>query len=819
MTDRTATEPATAALRSLVGKLTLEQKVRLLTGADNWALHAEPAVGLRRIVLSDGPGGVRGESWDGRFTALNLPSATALAATWDPRIAYRYGAVIACEARRMGVDVVLGPTINLHRSPLGGRHFEAYSEDPLLTSRLAAAFVRGVQDGGVGATPKHYVANDAETDRFTVDNRIGARALRELYLAAFEDTVTGERPWMMMSAYNSVNGTTMSEHPLLAEPLCGEWGFDGVVVSDWWAVRSTEPAALARQDLVMPGPEGPWGGKLTAAVRDGRVPEEAVDEKVLRILRLAVRVGALEGFAPAVAAPPAGEDGPALAREVAAAGTVLVRNSGELPWSADGLRSVAVIGHLGFLPRTQGGGSATVEPARAVSPLEGLRAALPATRVDWHLGALAQRGIAPFAGSDLTDPVSGRPGVRLVCRGADGTVILDEHRRDANLARLGSARLAHTATVEVTARYLPARSGPVRIGVAGAGTLRLLVDGTELLREELVHTGEEFGGGLVSPPHASAPVELDAGRPVDIAVRLDLPPRRGPDSGVTLVAGLDLDTGAPDAEIAAAAAAARDADAALVVVGTGPEVESEGFDRTTLALPGRQDDLVRAVAAANPRTVVAVNAGAPVLLPWRDDVAAVLLTWFGGQEFGHALADVLLGTVEPGGRLPTTWPVDEADVPVLSTTPAAGRLPYDEGIRIGYRAWLESGTEPAYPFGHGLGYTTWAPPAAGIPGELAAGDDLLLTVALRNTGERRGKQVVQAYLSRPAGAVDRPVRWLAGHATVTAGPGQTATADLRIPARAFQHWDGAWRTEPGDFQVHLGFSSADLAVTGTVRIH
>ncbi|MEO3764020.1 glycoside hydrolase family 3 C-terminal domain-containing protein [Streptomyces sp. B8F3] len=817
MTDTTASEPATAALRDLVGKLTLEQKVRLLTGADNWALHAEPAVGLRRIVLSDGPSGVRGESWDGRFTALNLPSATALAASWDLRLAYRYGAIIAHEARRMGVDVVLGPTINLHRSPLGGRHFEAYSEDPLLTSRLAAAFVRGVQGGGVGATPKHYVANDAETDRLTVDNRIGERALRELYLAAFEDTVVDERPWMVMSAYNSVNGTTMTEHPLLAEPLCGEWGFDGVVVSDWWAVRSTAPAALARQDLVMPGPDGPWGDKLTAAVREGRVPEETVDEKVLRILRLAARVGALEGFVPAVPEPPAAEDGPALAREVAAAGTVLVRNSGELPWPAGGLRSLAVIGHLALQPRTQGGGSATVEPSRAVSPMEGLRAALPDTSVTWHLGALAQRGIAPFAGGDLTDPVSGRPGARLVCRGADGAAILDEHRRDTNLARLGSARLGATATVEVTTRYLPDRSGPVRIGVAGAGTLRLLVDGTELLRE-LVHTGEEFGGGLVAPPHASVPVELVAGEPVDIAVRLDLPPRQGPDSGVTLVAGLDLDTGTPDAEIAAAAAAARDADAALVVVGTGPEVESEGFDRTSLALPGRQDDLVRAVAAANTRTVVAVNAGAPVLLPWRNDVAAVLLTWFGGQEFGHALADVLLGTVEPGGRLPTTWPADEADVPVLSTTPEAGRLPYDESIRIGHRAWLESGAVPAYPFGHGLGYTTWTPPAARIPGELAPGDDLLLTVGLRNTGQRRGKQVVQAYLSRPDSAVDRPALWLAGHATVTAGPGEAVTAALTIPARAFQHWDGAWRTEPGDYLVHLGFSSADPVVTETVRI-
>jgi beta-glucosidase len=614
-TSAPAALPATPSdddLSPLLRRLTLEQKVRLLTGADFWALHAEPVIGLRRIVLSDGPSGIRGESWDDRRTALNLPSATALGATWDPELARRYGGVLAAEARRAGADVVLGPTINLHRSPLGGRHFEAYSEDPLLTSRLAAAYVRGVQDGGVGATPKHYVANDFETERFTADVVVSDRALRELYLAAFEETVVQERPWLVMAAYNSVNGATMTENPLLAEPLAGEWGFDGVVVSDWWAARTTEPAALARLDLVMPGPGGPWGEQLVEAVRSGRVPEDAVDQKVLRILRLAARVGALDGFAPAVAAPsgPATdpeatlEAGRALAREVAAAGTVLVRNADELPWAADTLRSVAVIGHNAFLARTQGGGSALVEPERTVSPLDGLRAALPHAEVTWSLGAVAQPGLAPLPLADLTDPVSGEPGIRAVFRDADGGVVHDENRRTADLARLGSDRLGTTATIEVSTRYVPREPGEVRLGVAGAGHAVLTVDGRTLVETTLVHTGQEFGGGLVAPPSASAPVTLTAGVPVDVVVRLALPERERPDSAVTLTLGLDLGQGDADAEIAAAAGAARAADVAVVVVGTSAEVESEGFDRTTLALPGRQDDLVRAVAAANPRTVV-----------------------------------------------------------------------------------------------------------------------------------------------------------------------------------------------------------------------
>ena len=278
-------------LVALLGRLTLEDKVRLLTGRDFWTTWPLEAIGLRRMLLSDGPSGVRGEVWDERDPSLNLPSATALSSSWDEDLAYRYGAVLAAEARRKGVDVVLGPTINLHRSPLGGRHFEAFSEDPVLTAGLAAAYVRGLQDNGVAATPKHYVANDYETERFTASTEVSQRALRELYLLAFEQAAG--QAWLVMSSYNAVNGVTATEHELLTTPLKSEWGFDGVVVSDWTAVRSLASASAA-QDLVMPGPQGPWGDALVAAVKEGHLPESTVDEKVLRILRLAERVGALD---------------------------------------------------------------------------------------------------------------------------------------------------------------------------------------------------------------------------------------------------------------------------------------------------------------------------------------------------------------------------------------------------------------------------------------------------------------------------------------------------------------------------------------------
>ena len=315
-------------LAARTATLSLEQKVRLLTGADFWALHPEPAVGLRRLVVSDGPAGVRGEQWDERSTSANVPSPTALAASWDEALVEDLGRLLAFESRRKGVDVLLAPTVNLHRTPYGGRHFECFSEDPLLTARIGVAYVRGVQAAGVAATVKHFVANDSETERMSLDARVGERALRELYLAPFEAIVRDGGVWSVMAAYNGVNGQPMTESPLLRDILHGEWDFDGVVMSDWFATRTTAPTANAALDLVMPGPAGPWGDALIDAVRAGEVDEATIDDKVTRILRLASRVGAVEGSSAAAAPELAEDEVAATLRRAAAAGFVLARNEG-----------------------------------------------------------------------------------------------------------------------------------------------------------------------------------------------------------------------------------------------------------------------------------------------------------------------------------------------------------------------------------------------------------------------------------------------------------------------------------------------------------
>ncbi|HYH32148.1 MAG TPA: glycoside hydrolase family 3 C-terminal domain-containing protein, partial [Pseudonocardia sp.] len=765
-----------------------------------------------------GPSGVRGEVWDERSPSLNLPSAAALSSSWDPALARRYGNVAAVEARRKGVDVVLGPTINLHRSPLGGRHFECFSEDPVLTAELAAAYVTGVQENGVGATPKHYVGNDYETERFTASTEVSERALRELYLRAFEDAVVEARAWLVMSAYNAVNGVTATEHPLLQAPLNDEWGFDGVVVSDWTAVRSLA-AAEAAQDLVMPGPDGPWGDALVAAVREGRIPAATVDRKVLRILRLAARVGALDGYARAPASRT--EDSVAFARAAAAEGSVLLANDGVLPLDATALRRVAVIGHNARDARTQGGGSATVLPEEVVSPLHGLRAVLRGAEVTYSLGAVVQQGVAELPLDRIVNPATGEHGALVRFLDATGAELHREDRRSTALVYLGGdAPVTTAASVELSLTWTPDTTGEVRLGFAAVGTGRIHVDG-RLVHEATSHAaGRDLGASILSPPSVSAPVAVATGTEVAVRVELDLAGRGGgPGGAFGITVGLEPDDRDPDGLLADAVRAAADADVAVVVVGTNPRVESEGFDRADLTLPGRQDDLVRAVAATGTPTVVVVNAGSPVLLPWREGVSAVLLSWFGGQEMGHALADVLLGAVEPGGRLPTTWPARTEDVPVLDVTPVGGKLRYDEDIHIGYRAWLRAGAAPAYPFGAGLGYTTWRLEDLRVPETTRAGADGEVRVTVTNTGRRAGKQVVQLYLARPDSSVDRPVRWLAAFAPVRAAAGESVELALPLPARAFADWrDGAWQYEPGRFEVLLGTSVEELPLRGNTDL-
>ena len=803
----------------LLAALSLDDKVRLLTGTDNWRTCALPDIGLRAMVVSDGPAGVRGITMDERNPSASLPCPSALGATWDPDLVQTLAAALGTEARSKGVDILLAPTINVMRTPLGGRGFESFGEDPVLISRLAVAFVRGLHQAGAAAAVKHYVGNDSETQRWTYDARIAEHVLHELYLVPFEACVREADVDLVMTGYNKVNGITMTEHgPLLTRILKDEWGFGGVALSDWHAARTTVATAIAGLDLAMPGPAGPWGGKLAAAVRAGQVSEDAVDAKALRILRLARRVGAL-GDAPV---PPAGAPvlaDPALLRRCAAAAFTLLRNEGgALPLDPGTIRSVAMIGPNAVSPVTQGGGSATVPQVSVSTPAAALTEALagldPEIQVTVRPGCVTWNIVPEPPRSALRDPDTGERGVRLEFRTEDGALAGTEHRSatmftwwDGLPEGVGQGG---RGTIVLRTRYLAASDGPHVIGAGGVGRLALTVNGIEIAAGHTDVPADPVEA-MVRPGEIRATVYMAAGREAEIGICLR--PDDWPQGPVAIRLGL---VPAPDDDtmINEAVEAARAADAAVLVVGPGPAAESEGFDRPGLTLPGRQDELVRRVAAVNDRTIVVVNAGMPVLMPWAEAVAAVGYAWLPGQEMGTALADVLLGQAEPGGRLPVTLPAAEADCPVLHSVPAEGRLEYREGLLIGYRGYDRAGAKPHFPFGHGLGYTTWAYESAAADAPVVApDDDLGVTVVLRNTGPRTGREIVQAYLEPPTADPGRPVRVLAAFASVTAAPGEHAEARLTVPARAFACYDeaaGSWVRPSGEFTIRIGRSSADL---------
>jgi beta-glucosidase len=800
----------------LVARLTLEQKVHLLTGADSWALHGESAVGLRPLLTSDGPAGVRGTRFDPSNPSTSLPCPVAIAATWDVDLVEEIATALGQEARSKGVDVLLAPTMNIIRTPLSGRGFECFSEDPLLTSRIAVAYVRGVQRAGVGATAKHYVANDSETERHSYVARISEGVLRELYLPPFEACVGEAGVFLVMAAYNAVNGPTMTANAiLLHDVLKSDWGFTGVVISDWSATTTTVPSALAGLDLVMPGPDGPWGDKLVAAVRNGAVPEAEIDDKVSRIFSLARRVGGFNGSMAAAA--PELVDRDLLARVTSRSFVLLSNRRGLLPLKKANVRSVALIGPNAVDPQTQGGGSVRVLPSVRVNLAESLRRALGnATTITLHQGCLTSATVpAPLDGT-LRDPVSGKPGARLEIRNPDGEVVYDAPIPSSVATwwdGLPGAVHAPGSEVVMRAVFRPEADGPHVLGAAGAGRMRVTVNGSLLAEATSLFPGETVEA-LGRPPELRVPISLEAGREVD--VRLDYRPEK---RFVTMRLGIapQLD----DEElIEDAAQAASDADIAVVVIGSAEGTESEGYDKETMALPGRQDELVRRVAAANPNTVVVVNTGMPVLMPWAEQVAAVIQVWFPGQAFGEALADTLLGFAEPAGRLPVTVPREEVDSPVLRAHPEAGDLIYAEGLLVGYRGYDRSGLDPLFCFGHGLGYTDWKYESVVAAAEsIAAGQDLELVVTVRNSGRRAGRDVVQVYLEGADDDPSRPLRTLAAFTSIGAEPGEQVEARLTVPARQFARFDEGrrdWVWHPGIYTLHAGRSSRDLRLNAQV---
>jgi beta-glucosidase len=797
-------------IEAALASMTLPDKIRLLSGAEMFRLHGNDRIGLEPIVLSDGPTGVRGDVVVGGRVGCLLPNASLLAQSWNPELLTEVGDLLAEEAMDQKTHVVLGPTINLHRSPLGGRLFESFSEDPLLTGLLAVAYVKGLQARGIAATPKHFLGNESETQRTTVNAVIDPVALREAYLAPFEIVVEDAEPWALMAAYNRVNGVPSTEQDELVNGIVkGEWGFDGVMVSDWLATQSTVQSANGGLDLVMPGPDTPWTESLEDEVLAGRVAETTVDDHVRRLLRLAWRVGAVpagsRNWATGLPRPDSTRRREQLRRLAAESMVVLKNDNAALPLRRE--QTVALIGRHATDTIAQGGGSAQVRPPHVVSVAEGMAAYFDAERLR-VVDGVETRVVLPAASPDrLRDPETGEPGIRARVYGADGALLASRHLDLAELEDSQAGWLADAAVIELEGAVQLPHPARMKLGVRGPGRWTVTAPGYEERVEIGYHHGP--GGGFFRPKSHATTIELEPGAIVRArVVRGELP----------RILGLVLtDATRPSAmAISDAVRAAQDADVAVLVVGFTPDQETEGQDKVSLRIPGDQDALVAAVATSARHTVVVVNAATPILMPWIDLVDAVVFAGLPGQEAGHAITAALTGEILPEGRLVTTFPASDGAGPAWSVTPTDGDLVYTESAAVGYRGWYDSGQEPAFWFGHGLGYTDWAYEDARIVPGTPQHPVNRVSVRLRNVGGRAGKETIQIY-ARPRDP-QHPVR-LIGWAQATIGPGETRMVEVVCDARMQRCWDtetGAWQPL-SDLDVLIARGLGDVRATISVE--
>jgi beta-glucosidase len=833
-------------LDELVAQLDLDEKAALLAGADMWSTVAVDRVGIPSVRVTDGPNGARGPMLpamfgdDSSLTSVCMPSGAALGASWDVELLERVGRAIGEGARTLACRVLLAPTVNLHRSPLGGRNFESYAEDPLLAGRLGAAFIRGAQGAGVACTVKHLAGNESEDDRMIADSVIDERTLREVHLLPFELAVRDGRAAGAMTSYNRLNGEYCADSPvLLAQILRGEWGFDGFVISDWFAAAQTDLAIAAGLDLEMPGPGRAYGPALADAVREGRVEEALVDVAVRRLLGVFDRFGALDD----PPQEPASDDAPehrAIAREAAAAGMVLLRNEGVLPLAIERLHRVAVIGPNADRAIIMGGGSASLSVADLRTPLDALRDRLGASAVVDHEPGVDIALTTPEAPSELLT-ADGAPGmlVELYATGDLGGAPVHTMRTDAgSLLWLGATPPEAGPTFEwrATTELRVAEAGRWVLSLVQTEPARLELDGEVVLDGHGVAlaSGRDFFG--MGKEELTVAVDLSPEHPVRVEITSAV-------TGSALIAGAKLGirpaTAADGIERAVDLAAG--ADAVVIVVGTDDDWETEGADRRSMALPGAQDELVERVLDVAPNAVVVVNSGSVTTMPWAERAGAILQTWFGGEAMADALGDVLFGEAEPGGRLPTTIPVRLEHNPAWGNFPAeAGTVRYGEGVLVGHR-WYESRHLPVtFPFGHGLSYSRFeiGPPVLSSA-TIEPGGTLVVQVPVTNVGSRRGAEVVQLYVAPLAPAAFRPVQELKAFAKVVLDPGDSTIVELTLDGRSFARWSApdpaldellprvtahvpwtrppqgadhrGWVVDPGPYEIRIGRSSADLA--------
>lgn len=791
----------------LLKQMTIEEKIAMLAGADLWHSVGIPRLGIPQFKTTDGPNGARGAWGSMAAPSVATPVGIALGATWNPDLVEKVGNVLADELDAKGAHILLAPTVNIHRTPIAGRNFECYSEDPFLSGMMASAYIKGIQDKGKGACIKHFVANDQEFERFSMSSEVDERTLREIYLEPFRLAIRKSKPWAVMSAYNRVNGTYAAEnHHTLVEILKGEWQYDGIVMSDWFGTYDKDVPS-GGLDLEMPG-EARWMSEemVKRALDDGPLTEEGLDDKVRRLLGVLDKAGL---FGKPELNPERGEDKPQhrkIIREAAREAIVLLKNDGTLPLKK--VKSIAVIGPYANAAQILGGGSSSVSPHYVVTPFEGIKnRAGKKIKVDTLPGCHIYKNL-PAPAPETLSTADGRLGLSLnlfngtECSGApvysEVTTRVQHGWFHYSVPNVNQSEFS----MRMEGFFTPKESGIHSLSLEGVGWCKLYLD-----NEMIVDHSDDADMGK----QIVAEVELKGGKAYPIKVEYywkGSPRWRSVSLGHQPPQSLDL--------IGDAVKLAKKADVVVLVASLNGEWETEGADRVDMKLPGAQDELIRRVAKANKNTIVVLNVGSPVEMPWIDKVPAVLQLWYNSQEQGNALADILFGDENPSGKLPTTFPVRLEDNPAYINYPGEnGKVRYGEGIFVGYRYYDKKNLAPLFPFGHGLSYTKFKYSNLKLSSDsITPNDTLKVKVDVTNTGKVAGKEIVQLYVRDVKSTFARPDKELKGFEKIELKHKQTKTVTFTLDREAFWYFDtltNAWSTEAGEFEILVGGSSRDVS--------
>jgi len=799
---------------SLIKELTLEEKVSILSGSDSWHTSAVERISIPRIKMTDGPNGARGDGVS-KVSSACYPNGSALASTWNTELIEELGKSLGKEAKTKDADVLLGPTINIHRHPLGGRHFECYSEDPYLTGLIAVAYVKGVQSEGVAACIKHFVGNDTEYQRHTVSSNIEPRPLREIYLLPFEMGVKQGGALGVMSAYNQLNNIyCSSSEELLINILKEEWNFPGYVVSDWGAALQTIENANGGLDCEMPGPAKTWGENLVKAVKDKKVKEDMVDDKVRRILRIAEFTGRLGKREEKPEESINLEEDRILIREVASQSMVLLKNENILPFQGSKIKKLAVIGPNAKKGQFIGGGSATVKPHYVVHPLEGLTENLKdKVIVEYAKGCHTYKYLPQIKSDQISCPKSKNPGFLVdFYKGEDfsGEVLESSVMKGGRFwaltgfgVDLAMKMESPSLSVRFTSILKPKIRGSHEFELVSIGPARLKIDGKMIVDNwNSQDPGDAFFSYGSAPRRSSMDLKADKEYFLEVEYKWQ---GRFPAVQIGMLP--------PDEEdlTEQAISLAKESDAVVILVGTNSDWETEGNDRSELGLPGEQDALIHQVVKANPNSVVVINTGSPVSMPWLKEAKSILQCWFPGQEFGNALYDILFGKTNPSGKLPTTFPKRLEDTPAFAHYPGEDlQMDYLEDIFVGYRWYEKEEIKPLFSFGYGLSYTTFEYSSLRIIPPKEEDSAIAFSFSVTNTGKISGKEIVQCYVSVPNSKVIRASKELKRFSKVDLKAGESKEIIFELNERDLSYWnekEGNWFIEPAEYKISVGGSS------------